>query len=38
VIVTLQVGITEDALSRSCLAGDFEHTLSIALVAGLDGR
>ena len=38
VIVTLQVGITEDALSRSCLAGDFEQTVSIALDAGLDGR
>jgi len=38
VIVTLQVGITEDALSRSCLTGDFEHTVSIALDAGLDGR
>ena len=38
VIVTLQVGITEDALSRSCLTGDFEHTVSVALDAGLDGR
>ena len=39
VIVTLEVGITEDALSRSCLAGDdFEQTVSIALEAGLDGR
>ncbi len=39
VIVTLEVGITEDALSRSCLAGDdFEQTVSIALDAGLDGR
>jgi hypothetical protein len=38
VIVTLEVGITEDALSRSCQAGDFEQTVSIALDAGLDGR
>ncbi len=39
VIVTLEVGITEDALSRSCLAGDdFEQTVSIALDVGLDGR
>jgi len=38
VIVTLQVGITEDALSRSCQAGDFEQTVTIALDAGLDGR
>jgi len=37
--VTVFVGITEDALTRSCLAGtDFEHTLSIPLVEGLDGR
>ena len=38
VIVTLRVGITEDALRRSCLAGDFEQTVMIALDAGLDGR
>lgn len=39
VIVTLEVGITEDALSRSCVAGDdFEQIVSIALDAGFDGR
>ena len=38
VIVTLWVGITEDALGRSCLADDFEQTVAIALDAGLDGR
>ncbi len=38
VIVTLRVGITEDAMSRSCVAGDFEQTVSITLDAGLDGR
>jgi len=38
VIVTLRVGLTEDALRRSCLAGDFEQTVAIALDAGLDGR
>lgn len=38
VIVTLEVGITEETLSRSCLAGDFEQTVSIALDEGLDGR
>ena len=38
VVVTLEVGITEDALSRSCVAGDFEQTVSIPLQVGLDGR
>lgn len=38
VVVSLQVGITEDALSRSCLVGDVEQTLSIVLAEGLDGR
>lgn len=36
--VELEVGITEDALTKSCLAGEFEHSLSIALSEGLDGR
>ncbi len=38
VVVTLEVGITTDAAARSCLAGEFPHTLSIALDEGLDGR
>ncbi len=38
VIVMLEVGITTDALTRSCLAGEFEHTISIALTEGLNGR
>ena len=38
VIVTLEVGITEDALQRSCEAGEFTQTISIALESGLDGR
>ncbi|RZV41183.1 MAG: hypothetical protein EX269_16710 [Acidimicrobiales bacterium] len=38
VIVSLETGITTDALAKSCLAGEFEHTLSIALEEGLDGR
>lgn len=38
VIVSLDTGITEDALTRSCVAGDVEHTLSIALDEGLNGR
>lgn len=36
--VSLEVGITTDALVRSCRAGQFPHTLSIALEQGLDGR
>jgi len=36
--VSLTVGITEDALSRSCLAGDVEQSVTIALDEGLDGR
>ena len=38
VIVTLDVGITTDALAKSCLAGEFGHSLTIALTEGLDGR
>lgn len=38
VIVSLNTGITEDALTKSCLAGDVAHTLSIALDEGLNGR
>lgn len=39
VVVELLVGITEDAMSKSCVAGDdFEQTISIALTEGLDGR
>lgn len=38
VVVDLQVGITEDALMRSCLAGDFEQNVTISLDTGLDGR
>ncbi len=36
--VELTVGITTDALTKSCMAGDFEHTIGIALDEGLDGR
>lgn len=36
--VELEVGITEDALAKSCVAGEFAHTMSIALTEGLDGR
>jgi hypothetical protein len=38
VVVALEVGITEDALARSCRADDFEQTVSIALDEGLSGR
>lgn len=38
VIISLDVGITTDALAKSCLAGEFDHTMSIALEEGLDGR
>lgn len=38
VIVSLVVGITEDAMSKSCVAGDVQHTLNVALEQGLDGR
>ena len=38
VLVMLEVGITEDAMARSCRAGAFEQTLPIALDEGLDGR
>ncbi len=36
--VVLEAGITTDALVKSCLAGHFPHTLTIALAEGLDGR
>ncbi len=36
--VVLEAGITTDALTRSCLAGQFPHSLTIALSEGLDGR
>lgn len=36
--VGLDVGITEDALATSCLAGEFEQSITIALDEGLDGR
>ncbi len=36
--VELTVGVTTDALTKSCLAGDVVHTISIALDEGLDGR
>lgn len=38
VIITLEVGITTDALSRSCVAGQVPHSITIALDEGLDGR
>lgn len=38
VIVELLVGITTDAMTRSCLAGSFEHRMTIALEEGLLGR
>ena len=38
VIISLETGITTDALTKSCLAGMFDHRLSIALEEGLDGR
>ena len=38
VVITLEVGITADALTKSCLAGEFVHTLNIPLDEGLDGR
>lgn len=38
VVVSLLVGITEDALARSCLACDVEQSVTIALDEGLDGR
>jgi hypothetical protein len=38
VVVSLVVGITEDAMSKSCVAGDVQHTLNVALDEGLDGR
>jgi hypothetical protein len=36
--IELEVGITEDALTRSCVAAEFIHTMNIALTEGLDGR
>ena len=38
VIISLEAGITTDALTKSCVAGVFDHRLSIALQEGLDGR
>jgi len=38
VVVSLAVGITEDAASRSCMAGEFKQSVTIALTEGLDGR
>ncbi|MEE9417575.1 MAG: hypothetical protein V3V01_20010 [Acidimicrobiales bacterium] len=38
VTVVLEVGITTDALVKTCPAGEFTHILSIALQEGLDGR
>ena len=38
VVVELFVGITEDALAKSCVVGDVEQTITIALEEGLDGR
>jgi len=38
VVVTLEVGITEDALAKSCVADEFEQVVSIPLDEGLDGR
>ncbi|WP_148288575.1 hypothetical protein [Ilumatobacter nonamiensis] len=38
VVVALLVGITEDALARSCLAGEVEQSVTVALDEGLDGR
>ncbi len=38
IIIALDVGITTDALSKSCMTGDFSHKLIIALDEGSDGR
>jgi hypothetical protein len=38
VLVALEVGITEDALTKSCLAGEFENSVTIPLDEGLGGR
>ncbi len=38
VVVTLVVGIQTDALSKSCLAGDVDHVINVALTEGLNGR
>lgn len=38
VTIVLEVGITTDALVKTCPAGEFTHMLSIALTEGLDGR
>jgi hypothetical protein len=38
VIIALEVGITTDALSKSCMSGEFEHRLTIGLEEGLGGR
>ncbi len=38
IIIALDVGITTDAMSKSCMSGDFSHKLIIALDEGSDGR
>ncbi|MEM7337468.1 MAG: hypothetical protein AAF467_02405 [Actinomycetota bacterium] len=38
IVVELLVGITTDALAKSCVAGEFEHSITIPLTEGLDGR
>lgn len=38
VTIALNVGITTDALARTCPAGEFPHRLNIVLEEGLDGR
>jgi hypothetical protein len=38
IIVTLDVGITTDALTKSCIAVQEQHSLTIALSEGIDGR
>lgn len=38
ITVILDVGINTDALRTSCVAGEFEHSLNIALSQGIDGR
>lgn len=38
VIIALDLGITTDALSKSCMTGEFSHKLLIALDEGSDGR
>lgn len=38
VVVTLMVGINDQAAFTTCEAGDFEHTITISLDQPLDGR